>query len=83
MILNEFAVYAEGAVVVVVDGVMVPVWSAFGSGRLGVRWVVGLTLLGASGLRWGSGLWMVSGRGGVGAGDGVRSFAALRMTNGG
>jgi hypothetical protein len=37
LILNEFAVYAEGAVVVVVDGVMVPVWSAFGSGRLGVR----------------------------------------------
>ena len=50
MILNEFPVYSEWARVVVVDGVMVLVWSAFGSGRLGVRWVVGLTLLGASGL---------------------------------
>jgi hypothetical protein len=37
LILNEFAVYAEGARVVVVDGVMVLVWSAFGGGRLGVR----------------------------------------------
>ena len=64
LILNEFAVYAEGAGVVVVDGVMVLVWSAFGGGRLGVRWVVGLTLLGASGLSgWccGSGLWLVGG----------------------
>ena len=37
MILNEFAVDSEGARVVVVDGVMVYVWSAFGCGRLGVR----------------------------------------------
>jgi hypothetical protein len=37
LILNEFAVDSEGARVVVVDGVMVPVWSAFGDGRLGIR----------------------------------------------
>jgi hypothetical protein len=37
LILNEFAVYAEGARVVVVDGVMIPMWGALGGGWLEVR----------------------------------------------
>lgn len=37
MMLKEFAVYAEEAGVVVVNGVRVPVWSTLGSAWLGVR----------------------------------------------
>ena len=65
MILKGFAVYAEAAVVVEVEGVGVSVWGGWG----GPWWVVGLS---------GECCQLKA----LGCGDGLRSFAALRMTGG-
>ena len=75
MILKEMAVGADVALVAPVEPRGVSVWS---SRRAWLRRVVPWTLLRASGLsgwRWRLGR--------LGAGDGVRCFAALSMTDGG
>jgi hypothetical protein len=69
LILKGFAVYEEAVVVVEVECAGVPIWGRLRSGWGGLRWVVGL-----SGWRnWASEL---------GCGDGMRSFATLRMIGG-